>query len=190
MLFYTLLVITLTISSDLVEAKKSKFKTTWRDCGSDDAIVRFRNIGLEDVVRIGKTTPVKVSLNATQSAEVPADSQVNIKIKKILNIFGNKLPVVVPCINGIGSCEASLCEIFKIHKKLVCTILEAAGHDCNCPSAPGVYNAADINYQLPFTLIPTAILSLGNGDYTLDMEITHNNKQIACLAMTVVVKFV
>lgn len=160
MFFYVIFVCFL-ISTVQVEAKSKIKIPSWEDCGGRDAIIKVHKIDLDNPIRIGREDPIRISVNATQATPISGDSVVTIKINKNLRVLGQNLPIWVPCLNGIGSCTMTLCEIFKIHRKLVCAILESANQECKCPSEPGDY-VANVNYQLNFGLFPPALLAIGN----------------------------
>ncbi|XP_076365891.1 uncharacterized protein LOC143254629 [Tachypleus tridentatus] len=103
----------------------------FEDCGG-----AHKTLFIEDLALTPSpfTVPGKLKMSARVcvSETVLADTVLDIKMIRILNIMGQKFNLTIPCIKNLGPCKLAVCDMLKEHTDRVCG-LWPEGKPCKVP---------------------------------------------------------
>lgn len=133
-------------------------------CSSEGGILDLRSVNIQgDPIVISPTTPVKISFDATVTANVSEEAIVSVDVHKGIKIFGRQQWIPIPCIDGYGSCSLSSCDYFKkFNTTYVCPLLQSIGKPCTCPPLAGDFVSKGSDIKVDLSAIPSAILKFAD----------------------------
>ena len=119
---------------------------SWKDCGPEDAKVRFADITVApDPLVFGKTARI----NALVMFKGRIDSGfLALDVARVITVFGFPFSLKLGCTNGYGGCTKDLCTDLK-ESEMLCSWLKSSNSTCECPKGPGVIVTRDYDVVVP-----------------------------------------
>lgn len=142
----------------------------FEDCGNDKSAIKFHDFHVNpDPMIINWLTNVTVSADVEVREEINDDFEVLVAIKKNTRLVTIPVPLKI---------RRSVCGVVTNEKtsRIACGVLNAVGHECECPVKPGMYKLSNhpMTIDIRKMKLPglSALLKLGSGKY--DTTVTIN----------------
>lgn len=141
----------------------------WRDCGSNDSVVHWKNATLDpDPIQFDRM--IKFGGKWVQDRDIGNGTISRITIARLFSIFGaltfeiplgkkkNSFPSLIQalslgCSSGFGSCDEDFCSIAKDGSHLCSFIRKGeqqnSNFTCGCPLKSGTYETYDYEMYVP-----------------------------------------
>ncbi|KAL4229681.1 GM2 ganglioside activator [Mactra antiquata] len=143
----------------------------YRDCGGANAMININSVSVTPDP-LAFPGPLNVATTFKINSDVGSPMVGDLYIaKKVLGKY-----VKVPCIDNFGSCKyPDLCELLE---QVQCPDpIVKIGIDCTCPLKANSYTLPKTEFDIDASVIPA-------GDYHVVGNVTYQNKQAACLDLT------
>ncbi|KAI1283232.1 hypothetical protein HDE_12872 [Halotydeus destructor] len=188
LIFLTLLLVV--NAAQKKEDKSRRLPLTWEDCGDNDARTDFSTFTLEpQPVTMTRLSRYTANIEGHIKEDVPAGAILHLRVERLQNVLGRTVRIPIPCMKKVfGTCTLNFCEYLNHPQvnKAACTLIEAAGHKCECPMKAGVYKMDDLPlvFNLAKIKLHPLLQKFGSGNYRISARIADEKKKtFACVAV-------
>ncbi|KAJ6218710.1 hypothetical protein RDWZM_004522 [Blomia tropicalis] len=99
---------------------------------------------------------------------LPLNTDFKLVINKTLVIGQRAFDVTLPCIDGMGSCQMKVCDLFHLwYNDILCPFFKSSGKTCACPVEKATFARTNVPIDVPFNKWKGFTAKLADGDYSI-----------------------
>ncbi|XP_054718667.1 ganglioside GM2 activator-like [Uloborus diversus] len=161
-----------------VNCAEKQFK--FEDCSQGKGIADIHQFVIApDPISFSQNVTAWVDIDLNE--DIPAGTQVKMKVYKVTNLFGFPVKLPAPCFAGIGSCNYEHCNFLKKFEVQGRPFYKE-GAEYGCPITVGHYGAQ--NATVPMPELGGLIKFIASGEFRVEVKVVHKSRMLACAIFT------